>query len=160
MTMKLESPPPPTTGGDRGGGWGGGGWVDLARADNDIEAHLLVGRLSGAGIEARTVPDRGAPGAWLLGGSNPWAPVTILVRRRQLDDARLVLAEISYGAPAARSVGEPARTTRSIPILWWATALALGVFFSLVALAEAARALGPCPLPVVCDDPVVTRSSE
>jgi Putative prokaryotic signal transducing protein len=152
--MKLDSPPPPTM----SPGGGGGGWVDLARAENDIDAHLLVGRLTGAGIEARTVPDRAAPGAWLLGGSNPWAPVTILVRRWQLEDARLVLAEISFDAPAAQVDGEPgARGTKPVPIVWWATALALGVFFSVVALTEAARAIGPCPLPVVCDDPTVTR---
>lgn len=154
MSMKLDSPPPPTARRDGGGGR----WVHLAHAHNDIDAHLLVGRLADAGIEARAVPDRGAPGAWLYGGSNPWAPVAILVRLFQLDDARLVLAEISYDGPSAEPAAEPPWTPRrSVPALWWATALILGIFFTLVALAEAARAIGPCPLPVVCDDPVVSR---
>ncbi len=123
--------------------------MQLARAHDDIEAHLLVGRLTEAGIETQTMPDRGAPGAWLYGGSNPWAPVTVLVRRIQLDDARIVLAEISYDAPAADPVpAEARRTPRSLPFLWWATALALGIFFSLVALVEAARATTASAAPV------------
>lgn len=87
-------PPGAPAGGDGGGG---SGWTRLAVASNDIEAHLLEGCLLEAGIETRTVKDRTAPGAWLMGGSNPWAPVEVHVRRFQLDDARLVLLEVAAG---------------------------------------------------------------
>ncbi len=89
MPTRLQAPPPPA--GTRSGGGGGSGWIQLVKAADDIEAHLLAGRLAEAGIEVQTLPDRAAPGAWLYGGSNPWAPVRVLVRRRQLEEARLVL---------------------------------------------------------------------
>ena len=93
MGVRLAQPPPPTTL-DRSGG--GSDWVILMRAANDIDAHLLCGRLKHAGVEYRGVKDRYAPGAWLIGGSNPWAPVVVYVKRFQLEDARIVLAEIAY----------------------------------------------------------------
>lgn len=122
MGTKLDLPPPPLstqTGGD------GSGWVELARARDDIDAHLLEGRLNEAGIETRSIKDRGAPGAWLYGGSNPWAPVTILVRRIQLEDAQVVLAEIALAAPDAREPGAP--ESRGLPLTWWLVALALAL---------------------------------
>jgi hypothetical protein len=90
-------------------GGGGSGWVPLYKAANDIDAHLLIGRLHGMGIETRTLVDRGAPGAWLYGGLNPWAPVTVYVRGFQLEDARLVLAEVAWAAPAAGRDSAPRR---------------------------------------------------
>ena len=126
---------------------GGGGWVDLVTAENDIEAHLLTGRLCEAGIETRTVKDRSAPGAWLYGGSNPWAPVTVLVRRVHVDDAKIVLAEISWVGPSAGEHGPgPAQGSarRFHSILWWAAALALGVVFTALGLARTAESLQSC----------------
>jgi hypothetical protein len=132
VTTKLP-PPPARPGGDEGGG--GSDWVELMRARDDIDAHLLTGRLHGAGVETRTIKDRRAPGAWLIGGSNPWAPVTVFVRRRQLEDARLVLAEISLewgGPPASPGIKEGLATA------WWLVAVALGVVLTVIALMQAA----------------------
>ena len=139
MSVLIDRPPPPTTA-DRGGG-GGSGWVQLLKARDDIDAHLLRGRLGEAGVESRLVKDRFAPGAWLFGGSNPWAPVTVMVRRRQLEDARLVLAEISFDAPSA-DAGPPSRWR--IAPLWWATALGLGALLSIVVLLQTAESIAIC----------------
>ncbi|MDQ3752885.1 MAG: DUF2007 domain-containing protein [Actinomycetota bacterium] len=150
MPTRLQAPPPPVA--TRFGGGGGSEWIELVKAADDIEAHLLAGRLTEAGVEVQTLPDRAAPGAWLYGGSNPWAPVTVLVRRRQLEEARLVLAEISWaGPPADRDRPSPA--SRHVPFLWWATAIALGTLFFAAALLQATRATSACVVPVFCDDP-------
>jgi putative signal transducing protein len=128
---KLDLPPPPTVTESRGGG---SGWVEVARARDDIEAHLLEGRLNEAGIETRAITDRNAPGAWLYGGSNPWAPVTILVRRMQLEDARVVMAEISLTAPDA---GTPERSDYPpTPWKWWLLAVGLGVVLAAAGMAQ------------------------
>ncbi|MFN2388404.1 MAG: DUF2007 domain-containing protein [Actinomycetota bacterium] len=146
MTTTVDLPPPPVRPA-RGGG--GSGWVELIVAKHEIDAHLLAGRLSEAGIEVRTLKDPSSP-AWLYGGSNPWAPVPILVRRVQLEDARIVLAEISYYDPAA-SEDAPARRGVS-PYLWWGLALGLGVLLTATGLAQAQRSLDVCELPVLCSD--------
>ncbi|MEA2507423.1 MAG: putative prokaryotic signal transducing protein [Actinomycetota bacterium] len=145
MPSRLDVPPldrppanvPPTPVGERGGD---SQWIELTKARNDIDAHLLVGRLQEGGIDTRTLKDRNALGAWIYAGSNPWAPVAVLVRRFQLDDARLILMEISLDAPSA--YGERANR-RSFsghraapPLLWWATALLLGLLFSALAMAQ------------------------
>jgi hypothetical protein len=136
-TDVLLPPPPVDT---RPGGGGGGDWVELIQARDDIDAHLLLGRLAGAGVDARTVKDRHAPGAWLYGGSDPWAPVVVLVRRIQLDDARLVLARISFDAPSASPPEEvvwaPGATLR-----WWIAAVALGLVLTATAVAQVASQL-------------------
>ena len=135
-----------------GGGGGGSGWVRLLRAPNDIEAHLLVGRLGEAGVEARLLREKAAAGAWLYGGSNPWAPVTVMVRQRQLEDARLVLAEVSFEGPA-HAPDAPPSTGWRVPVVWWATALTLGVLVTGAALAEVADAVfARCRVPIFCDD--------
>lgn len=140
-------PPDPA---DDGGG-GGSPWVTLLTAANDIEAHLLAGRLGEAGVEVEVVKDRSAPGAWLYGGSNPWAPVLVLVRRLQLDDARIVLAEISFCAPDATGPqGSMHRRDWRTPVMWWALALGLGLLMTGVALGRTEAALHRCDLPLVC----------
>jgi Putative prokaryotic signal transducing protein len=131
---KLDLPPPPTVTG-RGGG---SGWVELARARDDIEAHLLTGRLNEAGVETTVVKDRFAPGAWLYGGSNPWAPVSVYVRRFQLEEARLVLAEISYQAPSAKEP-EPKELPARMTWKWWLVAVAMGIVLTWAAVVESAR---------------------
>ena len=162
MPATLRSGPPTTgrlsdTGGppperDEDGRGGGSKWVELARAKDDIEAHLLLGRLHEAGIETRTLKDRTAPGAWLYGGSNPWAPVAVLVRSFELDQARLVLAELAYITPAAP---EPTRRPPQAPrhrLLWIVTAIVLGVMFTGALLVELARAGAGCRLPILCSE--------
>ncbi|HYN36342.1 MAG TPA: DUF2007 domain-containing protein [Actinomycetota bacterium] len=145
-------PDPPVV--ERGGG--GTGWVELTQAGDDIEAHLLSGRLAEAGVETRWLKDRSAPGAWLHGGSNPWAPVTIFVKKLQLDDARLVLAEISWTQPAidpvaAHASGQAdAPPTKRYAVAWWVTAIALGLLFTCIALARTSAVLRTCDLPLVC----------
>lgn len=131
---------------------GGTGWVELSTARDDIEAHLLIGRLAESGIETRTVKDRSGPGAWLYGGSNPWAPVAILVKRIQLEDARLVLAEISWAQPAVDPDTPPSPESAGRPhvVAWWAAALALGIAFSAIALARTADVLHGCDMPIIC----------
>ena len=153
MPVKIDAPPPPADVHDRGGG-GDRDWVALFHARNDIDAHLLAGRLNDAAIETRSIRDRGVP-VWLYGGAYPRAPVTIFVRRFQLIDARIVLAEVAFDAPSA---GESPLTDDSarwrIPLMWWATALALGIFFTVVALVQAANSMTSCRVPLVCTDDV------
>ena len=147
----IGSFPPPSDRGDTGGG-GGSGWVRLLTAANDIEAHLVSGRLLEAGVEVRVVKDRSAPGAWLYGGSNPWAPVTVMVRQRQLTDARLVMAEVSFEGPAAIRGAEPGAVGWRRPLVFWSFALGLGLLLTSVALARTADAIDRCDLPLLCGD--------
>ena len=128
---------------DRVGG-GGSGWVTLTQAANDIEAHLVTGRLSEAGVEATTVKDRSASGAWLHGGSDPWAPVLILVRKLQLDDARLVLAEVAWEGPAVERGEILADGQWRKPATFWAIAIGLGVLFTALGLAQTAENMKRC----------------
>jgi hypothetical protein len=131
----LVVPPPPVP-----EGGGDSEWTQLTRARNDIDAHLLVGRLQEGGVETRTVKDRHAPGAWIYAGSNPWAPVAVFVRRFQLDEARLILMEISLEETdrqrALATDRPPPRGIRASPLLWWATALVLGAIFTALAIAQ------------------------
>ncbi len=147
--VHVPARPDPPAGNDGRGG-GGSEWVELVKARNDIDAHLLMGRLAEAGVEARTLKERGSSPSWLTAGSNPWAPVMVLVRRFDLDSARLVLAEVSFEAPAA----EPhacAPQQRSIPILWWSLAVGLGILLTAGALAQAQGAPPPaCPGKMMC----------
>jgi hypothetical protein len=145
-------PPPPVDLGERGGG--DSGWVVLTRATDDIDAHLLAGRLDQAGIETNTIKDRGSPGAWLYGGSNPWAPVTILVRKFQLDDAKIVLAEISLAGPDAEPIDESTRSRWRFPLAWWAAAIALGLLFTLIGVSRTARSADTCLRQGVCTQDV------
>lgn len=79
---------------------GGSAWVKLIAAANDIDAHLVGGRLAESGVECRFVKDTTDLAAWLYGGANPWAPVTVMVRRLDLDAARQVLAQIALDEAA------------------------------------------------------------
>ena len=132
---------PPTSGFVPDGGGGGDGWVCVFRAAGDIEAHLLSGRLEASGIETSSIKDRRGA-AWLHGGSDPFAPVDIMVRRLQLEEARLVLAEIAYEIPFEPS--PDAKTGWRTALVWWGAALALGVAFTSIALARTADQLERC----------------
>ena len=150
MSLGTMLPPPPARLTGDGGG-GGSDWVELTRARDDIEAHLLTGRLHQAGVGTRAIKDRRAPGAWLHGGSNPWAPVSVLVLRRDLDAARVVLAEISLeGCAEGLDVEDAGRRTA---LAWTAIAVALGVVLCLVALTQAAAVASTCHSHWACTTP-------
>ena len=151
MPTAVDLPPPDLH--EHHGGSGGSGWVVLIKARHDIDAHLLAGRLTEAGIESRTMKDVSAPGAWLYGGSNPWAPVSILVKRMDLEDAKLVLAEISYEGPTADELAAQASERHdSFPIVWWVTALLLGAALSVLVLSQVTRwSETGCQLPALCE---------
>jgi hypothetical protein len=150
-SVRLDPPSSPPTVDDESNGGGGRGWVELFRAANDIDAALLVGRLADRDIETRTIKDRSQPNSWLYGGSNPWAPVLVYVRRIHLIDARILLAEISL-ATAELPAGTSERGRRRIPRMWWATALALGLALSTLALLQITEQERFCQLPVLCGD--------
>ena len=145
MPTRLDLPPPPSRLDDDGGG--GSEWVPLITADNDIDAHLLEGCLNQAGVEVRAIKDRSGP-VWMLGGSNPWAPVAIWVRRFQLEDSRIVLAELSYQWPSAHAVDD--RTSGWPAIAWWAVAIALGILFTGIGLARTVDAFDEHCASAVC----------
>lgn len=145
MRAVIDRPPPPALRRDDPGG--DGRWVRVFRAGGDIEAHLLSGRLNEAGIETSFLRDgRGA--AWLLAGADPHAPVDILVRKMQLDDARLVLAEISYEQPFPSKAAS--RPTWKSALVWWATALALGLALTGISLARTSQQLDACESSLSC----------
>ena len=149
MAIRLTSPPPPTTVGTGGDSE----WTELAEARDDIEAHLLTGLLEETGIETRTVKDRSGPGAWLYGGSNPWAPVMVLVRRYDHQQAGILLAEMAWEGPTAEpSAPQDARAHRRMLLVWWAVALAIGMLLTGVALMRTQEAIGRCELPLLCAD--------
>jgi hypothetical protein len=150
-TLSGGDNPPPRDLGEEGGGGGGSGWVTLLRASNDIEAHLLVGRLGEAGVEGRIVRDKGAPSAWLYGASKPWAPAIVMVRRRQLQDARLVLAEVAFAGPD-HVPGQSQERDWRVSLVWWAAALTLGTLFTGIALARTATSPRTCAVPILCND--------
>lgn len=151
MNTTVGRPPPDLL--EDLGGSGDSGWAVLIKARHDIDAHLLAGRLTEAGIESRTMPDVGAPGAWMCGGSNPWAPVSVLVKKLDLDDAKVVLAEISYEGPTTdQLVAQAVERQRSFPIVWWVTAVLLGVALSFLVLSQVTRWSGiGCQLPALCE---------
>ena len=101
-----------------------------------------MGRLAQLGIETRRVKDRSSQ-AWLYGGSNPWAPVTVLVPRFQFEDARIAMAELSFAAPAAR-LPVVASTNRRQTFLFWTIAIALGTLLSIIGFARSAEYLERC----------------
>ncbi|MGH2826398.1 MAG: hypothetical protein ACRDKF_05460 [Actinomycetota bacterium] len=146
IPLSPPSSPPRPEDGPRGGG---SDWVELFRAANDIEAALLLGKLADAAVETHSIKDFNAPGTWVYGGSNPWAAVMIYVRRFQLIDARIVLAEVSLEISDEPPVFQE-RGRRRIPRMWWATALALGVALSAIAVQQTADQRRFCQLPVLC----------
>ena len=151
MTTSVRQPPPGLL--EDLDGSGDSGWTVLIKARHDIDAHLLAGRLTEAGIESRTMKDISAPGSWMYGGSNPWAPVTILVKKLDLDDARVVLAEISYEGPTADELAAQAvERHRSYPVVWWVTAVVLGAALSFLVLSQVTRLSHmACQLPALCE---------
>lgn len=126
-------------------------------ARDDIDAHLVSGLLTNAGIESMHVHDARAS-VWLYGGADPHSPVRVMVQRLYVDDARLVLAEQALDAapydPTAattREDGRDARPKRSV--LWLTTAIALGAILVALIFVQLVRPIIPCQLPVLCGAP-------
>lgn len=142
------SPGPPSWSEDEGGG--GSGWVVLTEVANDIEAHLIGGRLESGGIEHAAVRP---PATWVAAGHDPWAPVVIMVRRIQVEDAQLVLAEIAFDAPCAVPLPPGSRSSWKGPVLWWAAALGLGLFFSALSYTGAKETADRCRQNASCNLP-------
>jgi len=151
-SVRLEPPSSPPNVDDEQNGGGGRGWVELFRAANDIDAALLIGMLADRGIDTHTIKDRSQANSWLYGGSNPWAPVLVYVRRVHLIDARIVLAEISLATADMPPAREDEYSRRRVPRMWWATALALGLALSSLALLQLTEQERFCQLPVLCGD--------
>ncbi len=149
MRAGVDVPLPPHDEIDELGG--GSGWVALARARDDIDAHLMTGRLNAAGVETSSVKEFG-DGAWLHGGWDPRSPVTIMVKKLQFDDARLVMAEISFDAPAAEPWKRSDRPRWIVPMAWWMAALALGLILTTLSFVGAASSeIGDrCEIPIIC----------
>lgn len=72
-------------------------WVVLLVATDDIDAQLVAGRLSEEDIPTFLEKDRSGYVDYLLGGSNPHAPVSVLVPQERLVEARSVIAAESPG---------------------------------------------------------------
>ena len=67
-------------------------WVEVAFAQSEYEAGLIVGKLEEAGIEATSVTSSAAPGAWMTGSQPMWVPSNVLVPPDRAAEAREVLA--------------------------------------------------------------------
>ncbi|HYI44792.1 MAG TPA: hypothetical protein VE174_04930 [Actinomycetota bacterium] len=68
-----------------------GEWVEIAFAQTEFEAGLIVGKLAEAGIDSTSVTSSAAPGAWLTGSQPMWVPAKVLVPPDRVDEARRVL---------------------------------------------------------------------
>ena len=76
-------------------------WVKVAVAGNEYEAHLMAGRLEEEGIKVVLDPYATGVAAYLQAGSDPNAPVRILVPWDREDDAVEVLAVIDAESSVA-----------------------------------------------------------
>jgi len=147
--MRTDVPAPPAEPTKHGDG--GSDWVQLMTARGDIDAHLLEGRLREAGIEVRAIKDHSGP-VWLYGGSDPWGPVAIWVRRAQYEDSRIVLAELAFDAPPAVKDAGPLGWS---PKVWWAAAIGLGLLLTAIGWARSAEYIDRCGLSISCPQPEI-----
>jgi hypothetical protein len=111
------------------GDGGGDQLVPLLTADNDIDAHLIIGCLDAAGIDHFMDKDRSGFGTYLRGGSDPGASVAILVPRSQLESARQALTDAAQGDeqggetsgawdPAEEDAGSVFAAPRALDLKW------------------------------------------
>ena len=103
------------------------GWVLVFSARDDVEAHLVAGRLRDAGIEPLLRRSTSGIADYLLAGANPRAPVDILVADEDEARARGELAglDIHYDVPDQE--GEPALSLLRLPAMRWAMAAVAAV---------------------------------
>ncbi len=145
--MRTDLPMPPAVVDESAGG--GSNWVRLMTARGDIDAHLLEGRLNEAGIEVKVIKDHSGP-VWLFGGSDPWGPVAIWVRRFQYEDSRILLAELAYDSPSAVKDTGPLGWS---PTAWWAAAIGLGLLLTAIGFARSAEYIDRCGFTMSCPQP-------
>jgi hypothetical protein len=102
-------------------------WALVFSARDDVEAHLVAGRLRDAGIEPLLRRSTSGIGDYLLAGANPRAPVDILVSEDDVVRARRELAglDIHYDVPDPE--GEPALSWFRLPTVRWAMAAVAAV---------------------------------
>ena len=144
MPTRTDLPVPPSTAEEHSEG--GPEWVRLMTMRGDIDAHLLEGRLNGAGIETRRIKDHSGP-VWLLGGSDPWGPVALWVKRSQYEDSRIVLAELAFDAPPAIKDAGPLGWS---PTTWWIAAISLGLLLTGIGWARSAEYIDRCGFTMSC----------
>jgi hypothetical protein len=70
------------------------GWISIATAANEYQAHLIRGALEDEEIKVVLEPFASGAGAYLHAGSDPTAPVRILVPRDREDEANGVLVAL------------------------------------------------------------------
>ena len=70
------------------------GWISVATAANEYQAHLIRGALEDEGIKVVLEAFATGAGAYLHAGSDPTAPVRILVPRDSEDEANGVLVAL------------------------------------------------------------------
>ncbi|MEO7804808.1 MAG: hypothetical protein ABIS18_10980 [Actinomycetota bacterium] len=120
-----NEPPLEPHGGDSGGN---GRWQLLTVAKDGFVAHLLEGRLLAEGVEVVLDTSNPAPGAFLKPFGDPLAPVKVLVRSHDFDQATLILHDVDHQPPDPFATG-----SRRIRMLWIATVAAiLGVAMLMV----------------------------
>ncbi|HEU4480882.1 MAG TPA: DUF2007 domain-containing protein [Actinomycetota bacterium] len=92
-----------TAPGPQEGSRGDADWQPLTVAADDIDSHLLAGRLEEEGVPVLFARDVSGYGDYLFGGANPHAPVHIMVPKDRLEQARRVVERV--GHPAADDEG-------------------------------------------------------
>ena len=73
-------------------------WLPLTVAADDIDSHLLAGRLEEEGVPVLFARDVSGYGDYLFGGANPHAPVHIMVPKDRLEEARRVVESVGHPA--------------------------------------------------------------
>ena len=89
------------------------GWTKVAVAANEYHAHLIRGALEDEGIKVVLDPFAGGAGAYLHAGSDPTAPVRILVPSDRHEEASEVLT--AFDARDVTVEGKDAGDERDVP---------------------------------------------
>ena len=104
-------------------------WVELTKANGDIEAHLIAGDLESEGIDTHLEKH---PGVWRYGASDPFELISIYVRPVQLPQAQKLLSEAAAESYAFEETDSSPQTElpdpfiRSRPLRWWLAAFVAG----------------------------------
>jgi hypothetical protein len=104
-------------------------WVELTKANGEIDAQLIAGGLASEGLETYLQKD---PGVWRYGASDPFALVSIYVRPDRLGQAQKLLEESNAQSYEFEEAGPvefsefPDPLIRSRPLRWWLAAFVAG----------------------------------
>ena len=104
-------------------------WVELTKANGDIEAHLIAGGLQTEGIETRLEKH---PGVWRYGASDPFELISIYVHPAQLSKAETLLGEADPDAYEFEDTDSPQQVELPDPFIrnrslrWWLAAFVAG----------------------------------